>query len=254
MNQAHGRAQIANRILLSLPPATLDRIRSNLEPVSLARGQVIAHIGQPLKHVYFINKGIVSVIKRMHDGRSVEIGAIGIEGMTSAITLVGFEKTILEAVVQIPGSAFRMSREAAIQAMEDDKTFSQIIHDHARFALGQIAQTAACNRLHHLKERCCRWLLIAHDSALSDTFPLTHEFLATILGCQRAGLTVTLGLLRKAGLIKHKRGNITITNRSGLEDAACECYGAMQNELDEFFGPQKRPPTEAWSNRSLGQT
>jgi CRP-like cAMP-binding protein len=242
MNQAHGRAQIVNRILLSLAPPTFDRIKSDLQPVSLARGQVIARIGQPLRHVYFINRGIVSIIKTMQDGRSVEIGAIGIEGMTSAITLVGFDKTVLEAVVQIPGSALRMSRDAAMQAMENDKAFSQIVHDYARFALGQIAQTAACNRLHHLEKRCCRWLLIAHDSALSDTFPLTHEFLAMMLGSQRAGVSTTLGLLRKAGLIEHKRGNITVTNRTGLEDAACECYGTMRNELDEFFGPQKRPP------------
>ena len=243
MNQAHGRAQIANRILLALPTPTFDRIKSDLETVSLAKGQVIAPIGRPLRHVYFINSGIVSVVKTMQDGRSVEIGAIGIEGMTSAITLIGFDKTILEAVVQIPGSAFRMSRDAAIRAMENDKAFSQIVHNHVRFALGQIAQTAACNRLHHLKKRCCRWLLIAHDSALSDTFPLTHEFLAMILGFQRSGVSITLGSLRKAGLIEHKRGNITVTNRSGLEDAACECYGAMRTELDEFFGSHKQLPT-----------
>jgi hypothetical protein len=122
----------------------------------------------------------------MRDGRMVEIGAIGL-GMTSAITLVGFEKIVLESIVQIPGSAFRMSRAAAIQAMEKDKAFHQVVHEEARFAVGQLAQTAACNRLHHLEERCCRWLLIAHDSALSDTFPLTHEFLAMMLGSQRSG-------------------------------------------------------------------
>jgi CRP-like cAMP-binding protein len=165
------RNGIANRILLSLPAASLKHISSALEPVSLIRGQVIAHVDQPLKQVYFINRGTVSVVKTMEDGRTVEIGAIGIEGMTSAITLVGFDKVVLEAIVQIPGSAFRMSRDAAVEAMEKDKPFHQIVRDHARFALGQLAQTAACNRLHHLEERCCRWLLIAHDSALSDSFP-----------------------------------------------------------------------------------
>jgi CRP-like cAMP-binding protein len=239
MMQFHKRTDIANRLLLALPPRTLNRIRGVLEPVSLARGQVIAHIGEPLKHVYFINKGMASVVKTMKDGRSVEIGTIGIEGMTNAITLIGFERIVLESIVQIPGSAFRMSRDAAIQAMQQDKAFHQIVHDHARFLLGQIAQTAACNRLHHLEERCCRWLLIAHDSALSDTFPLTHEFLAMMLGVQRAGVSIHLSLLKKAGLIEHRRGIITITDRAGLEDAACECYATMRDELGNLFGREK---------------
>jgi CRP-like cAMP-binding protein len=236
----HGRNGLNNRILIALPPASLNRIVSSLEPVSLERGQVLVKIDEPLRHIYFVSRGIVSVVKTMSDGRSVEIGAIGIEGMTSALTLLGgFDRIVLEGVVQIPGSAFRMRRDAALEAMENDKAFRQIVRDHARFALGQIAQTAACNRLHHLEERCCRWLLIAHDSALSNTFTLTHEFLAMMLGSQRAGVSIALSTLKKAGIIDHKRGNITVTNRAGLEDAACECYGAMRNELDQLYGPAK---------------
>jgi CRP-like cAMP-binding protein len=235
-DKKHG---IVNRLLLALPPQNLDRIRGALEPVSLARGQVIAHHDQALRHVYFVNRGIISIVRTMQDGRSVEIGAIGIEGMTSAITLVGFHKIVLEPIVQIPGSAFRMDHDAAMQAMENDKAFHKMVHDYARFALDQIAQTAACNRLHHLEERCCRWLLIAHDSALSDTFPITHEFLAMILGVQRSGVSVYLSLLKKVGLIESGRGHITVTNRAGLEDAACECYVAMQHELDGLFGQRK---------------
>jgi CRP-like cAMP-binding protein len=234
-----GRNGLVNRILVALPPASLNRIRSSLEPMGLERGQVLVKLDEPLRHVYFVNRGIVSVVKTMIDGRSVEIGAIGIEGMTSALTLLGFDRTVLEAIVQIPGSAFRMRRDAALEAMENDEAFRQIVRDHARFALGQIAQTAACNRLHHLEERCCRWLLIAHDSALSDRFALTHEFLAMMLGSQRAGVSIALSTLKKAGIIDHMRGNITIINRAGLEDAACECYGAMRNELDQLYGPQK---------------
>src|SRR6516165_995373 len=119
---------IINRLLLALPPKTLNRIRSVLEPVDLARGQAIAHIDQPLRYVYFVNRGLISVVKTMHDGRLVEVGAIGIEGMTSAITLIGFDKIVLEAIVQIPGSAFRMSRDAAIRAMQNDKAFRIIVH------------------------------------------------------------------------------------------------------------------------------
>lgn len=235
----HAFNNIANRLLLALPLAVLNRIRPDLEPVSLERGEVIACVDEPLRHVYFINRGMVSVVKTMEDGRSVEIGTIGIEGVTSAITLIGFERTVLDAIVQIPGSAFRMSRHAAVRAMERDKAFQRIIHNHARFHLGQIAQTAACNRLHHLEQRCCRWLLIAHDNARSGTFPLTHEFLAMMLGVRRTGVSITLSLLKKVGLIDHKRGNITIINRTGLQDAACECYGTMRKELDRLFKAAK---------------
>jgi CRP-like cAMP-binding protein len=217
MSPLQKRNGITNRMLLALPAASFTRIRGLLEPVSLIAGQVIARVDQPLTNVYFVNRGIVSVVKTMGDGRSVEIGAVGIEGMTSALTLLGFNRTILEFVVQIPGSALRMSRNAAIQTMQEDNAFRRIIQDQARFALGQIAQTAACNRLHHLEERCCRWLLIAHDSALSNNFPLTHEFLAMMLGSQRSGVSITLSTLKKSGLIDHKRGNITVRNRAALD-------------------------------------
>ncbi len=176
-----GSNGIVNRILDGLSAESLNRIKPTLEPMSLERGQVLAKRNEGLRHVYFVNRGIVSVVKTMADGRSVEIGAIGIEGVTSALALIGSERTILEAVVQIPGSAFRMSRDAASEAMENDKAFRRAVYQYARFAIDQIAQTAACNRLHHLEERCCHGLLVAHDNALSDTFALTHEFLATML-------------------------------------------------------------------------
>src|SRR3974390_2721582 len=118
MMPTHNRSDITNRLLLALPPRTLNRMRGCLEPVSLTRGQVIAHADQPLKHVYLINRGMACVVKTMKDGRSVEIGTIGIEGMTSTTTLIGFDRIVLESIVQIPGSAFRMSRDAAVQAMQ----------------------------------------------------------------------------------------------------------------------------------------
>jgi len=202
MTRVRERKGIAYRILAALPPASLSRIKPILTPISLENGQVLAKMDESLRHVYFINRGIVSVIKTMSDGRSVEIGAIGIEGMTSALPFLAFDKTVLDAIVQIPGSAFQMSRHAAFEIIEEDRAFQQIVRGYARFALGQIGQTAACHRLHHLEERCCRWLLIAHDSALSDTFPLTHEFLGMMLGSRRVGVSIALGMLKKAGLIE----------------------------------------------------
>jgi CRP-like cAMP-binding protein len=119
--------------------------------------------------------------------------------------------------------------------LENDDALRQVVQDYMRFSLSELARHIACNRLHHIEQRCCRWLLIAHDHALSDEFPVTQEFLAMMLGYQRPGISIAMGALVKAGLIEHKRGTVTIINRPGLEAAACECYREMQKELDEFF-------------------
>jgi CRP-like cAMP-binding protein len=144
MTQVRGSNGIVNRILITLSPESFNRIKPALEPVSLERGQVLTRKDEGLHHIYFVNRGIVSLVKTMADGRSVEIGAIGIEGVTSALALIGSEITILEAIVQLRGSAFRMSRDAALEAMEKDKAFRQAIYGYARFAIDQIAQTAGC--------------------------------------------------------------------------------------------------------------
>jgi CRP-like cAMP-binding protein len=120
-------------------------------------------------------------------------------------------------------------------AMADDKGLRDALEKYAHFSVEAFAQTAACNRLHHLDERCCRWLLIAHDNARSDIFPLTHEFLAMMLGVQRAGISVTANSLQRAGLIRYRRGQVTITDRAGLQKKACECYGALQAEYHKLF-------------------
>ena len=125
--------------------------------------------------------------------------------------------------------------------MNEDDVLRTALQNYARFAIRQIVQTAACNRLHSLEERCCRWLLIAHDSALADTFPLTHEFLAMMLGSQRSGVSIAASFLQKAGLISYKHGRIMITDRAGLEDAACECYSSIRSELDRLLSARPRP-------------
>ena len=236
----HDRKGINNRLLLALPPATLDRILKVSEPVSLVRGQRIDQVDQPIKYIHFINRGLVCIFKTLEDGRTAEIGAIGIEGVTNLLPLVGIEKAVLETMVQIPGTALRIRRDALMHEMENDNSLRLLMQQYVRFSLCELSRHIACNRLHHIDQRCCRWLLIAHDYALSDEFPLTHEFLAMMLGYQRAGVSIAMSSLAKAGLIEHKRGKVTITNRPGLEAAACECYREMQTELDEFLPPAKR--------------
>jgi CRP-like cAMP-binding protein len=235
----HRQKGINNRLLLALPPATLDRILRVSEPVSLVRGQQLERVDHPIKQIHFINRGLVCVVKTMEDGRTVEIGAIGIEGVTNPLALIGMDTALLDTVVQIPGTALRMGRDTLTSEMENNRVFRQLMQNYIRFALSEVARHVACNRLHHLEQRCCHWLLIAHDHAMSDEFPLTHEFLAMMLGYQRAGVSIAMHSLVKAGLIEHKRGAVTIINRAGLELAACECYRAMNHELDEFLPRSK---------------
>jgi CRP-like cAMP-binding protein len=231
---------IANLLLQSLPQATLKRLQPALELVTTTKGAVVDRADRPVRYLHFVNRGLISLVKTMEDGRTVEIGVVGIEGITQTYTLFGINKAPLETMVQVRGSAFRIKHDILKDCMVEDDKLREALEKYVRFALLAFAQTAACNRLHHLEERCCRWLLIAHDNALSDTFLLTHEFLAMMLGVQRAGVSIAASFLQKAGLIEYRRGQVTIVSRSGLEDAACECYGNMRAEFRKLFGIQKR--------------
>ena len=230
------RPDVSNRFLRALPEATLERIWPGLERVELLRGQVVGRMNQHVGHVYFVNRGLISLVKTMLDGRTIEIGAVGIEGVTDPYALCGIDAVMLETIVQVAGTAFRIRIDTLRDAVRHDDAFVDLTHRYIRFCYHQLAQTAACNRLHSLEERCCRWLLIAHDSALSDTFPLTHEFLAMMLGAQRGGVTIAANALKKAGLIHYTHGMVTVTNRSGLEEAACECHRSIEHELHAVFG------------------
>jgi cAMP-binding proteins - catabolite gene activator and regulatory subunit of cAMP-dependent protein kinases len=205
---------ITNRILLALPESTLGRLRSVLVPMVTEKGQILDRVDGPIEHMYFVNRGLVSVVKTMRDGRVVEIGTVGVEGVTDPNALFGVERAVLETMVQIPGTAFAIKRDHLRREMARDGILRAMMERYARFAYSQIAQTSACNQLHSIEERCARWLLIAHDSALSDTFTLTHEFLAMMLGVRRVGVTIVANGLKKAGLIDYVLGN------DGRSDAA----------------------------------
>ena len=226
---------IANRILLALPRVSLERISPYLEPVDLAAGQVIYYPKAPIRHSYFITRGLVSLVTTMKDGRSVATGAIGIEGVTGPDALFGITNALSECTVQVPGTALRVTPDIIQKEMAQCEAVRQLLQQFVQTIVTQLAQTAACNRLHTLLERCCRWLLIAHDSARSDSFSLTHEFLAMILGVQRAGISIAAHNLQEAGLIRYRRGHITITDRQGLEASACECYERIRAQYAQLL-------------------
>ncbi len=228
--------EIENRFLLALPESCLKRLKPHLEFVEVKSREVLIRTGATVEHLYFFNRGFASLVKTMRDGRMVEIGAVGPAGVVGLFSLLGVERAVWESVVQGPGNALRIARSTVAAEMERSNALADLVRKRAGHFLSELAQTAACNRLHSLEQRCCRWLLIAHDSAGTETFPLTHEFLALMLGVQRSGLSIVAGALQRAGLIRYTRGRVTIVNRAGLESEACECYGTSKAQLDHLFG------------------
>lgn len=235
MPQLVDNEQIANRILLTLPPTALKQLLPHFKHVGFPHGDIVYRPGDVVTNVYFINRGLLSLVKTMRDGRTVEVNTRGTEGVTAPASLFGFDTTILECVVQIPTSAFSIRATVLRGAMAKNRTLNALIQRYTHLATDQLAQTAACNQLHSLEERCCRRLLIAHDSAHSDTFSLTHEFLAAMLGVRRPQVSIIAGVLQRAGCIRYARGVVTITNRAGLEAKACECYEFIQRQMDRLF-------------------
>jgi CRP-like cAMP-binding protein len=213
-----------NRILAALPQAEIDRFFLSLQPVSLAQRQVLYEVGAPLECIYFLEGGVASVLTSMTNGSTIEVGMIGREGIVGAAALLGGEVSAQHVIVQVPANAQRMKVAECRAAFEESAAVRAPVLRYIQTLLDLSAQTAACNRLHSIEQRCARWLLMARDRVDSDAIPMTHEFLATMLGVRRAGVTETVGELHRSGLIQNHRGTVTILDREGLEEAACECY------------------------------
>jgi CRP-like cAMP-binding protein len=227
-NQPH--LPIKNQILASLSPAEYERLVPHLEQVILSVKQVLYEAGEPITHVYFLNQAIASLVCNQNDGSTVEAGMVSNNGMVGLPVIWGGGHTTTTAFVQIPGSAMRMKAEVLIAEFKRGGELQSLLLRYTQALFTQVTQTAACNRLHTIEERLARWLLLLSDRVQSDTFPLTQEFIAQMLGCRRAGVTVAAGTLSRAGMISYKRGNITILNRENLEDTSCECYSIIKNE------------------------
>lgn len=236
MIQLKDEPEIENRFLLALPDSCLKRLSPHFEYVEMKAREVLIRAGSVVEHIFFFNRGFASLVKTMRDGRMVEIGAVGPSNAVGLFSLLGIERAAWESVVQGSGAGLRIPRGIMAAEMEHSPALADLVRKRASIFLGELAQTAACNRLHSLEQRCCRWLLLAHDSAGTETFALTHEFLALMLGVQRSGLSIVAGALQRAGLIRYTRGRVTIVNRAGLENEACECYGTSRGQLDHLFG------------------
>ena len=221
----------ANRLLDALPVDGSRRLRRSLSPVYLDSGTILFEPGEPIAFVDFPRNCVVSLVTPFQEGTSVEVASIGNEGIVGVPIRPG-GSLAFRAISSVGGWIDRMDASAFLNEVEADPRLQELVNDYVRAFFGEIAQAAACNRLHSNEERLSRWLLMSHDRVGTDTFAITHELLGQILGSRRATVTLSAERLRAAGLIRYYRGRVTIVDRVGLEAAACECYRAITAELD----------------------
>ena len=230
------RAQIVNRLLAKLPGEELEDLRPHLEPVSLSHAQYLIAPNRPILYVYFPINALASLVTVLEDGSTVEAGSVGREGMVGIPVLLGAGKTPMQTLVQIPGEALRVKAEVIKEAFDKGGALHDLLHRYVHTLFVVASQSAACNRRHHVDARLCRWLLMSSDGVASNELALTQEFLATMLGVRRAGVTQAALHLQEAGLIDYNRGRIRILDREKLEAATCECYRMVKDEYDRLLG------------------
>jgi CRP-like cAMP-binding protein len=228
-------ARPGNRLLARLPQREFERLSPLLQKVSLKLKQVVCRVRTPIEYVYFPTSGIISAMTVMQNGSAIEVATIGNEGMTGLTAFVGGKTSPYEVMVQVEGEAVRMEAAAFTKETSRECELRELLVTyHTAFSM-QVSYSVACNGLHTVEKRCCRWLLMTQDRVGSNVLPLTHEFLAIMLGVRRASVTEVLRPIQKRGLIRNGRGTIEILDRSGLENLACECYQAVNAEFARLF-------------------
>lgn len=234
-NVTDPRSSLGNKLLAAIPREEYERLLPFMESVALDYKQFLYEANTPLPYVYFLSGGVVLLLAIMDDGASVDVATIGNEGIVGLPIFLGVEKTAGNAIVQIAGNALRMPSAIFSRKVPPRTPLHNLLQRYTQALMLSMAQTAACNRLRPIEERCSRWLLMTHDCVREDEFTLTQEFLAQMLGVRRATVTVAAGMLQKAGLIRYSRGQITILDRLGLEASSCECYRIIRTEFDRLL-------------------
>ncbi len=225
-----------NRLLAALARKEYDRLRPHLEKVSLRLKDILYEPSGPIPHVYFPLDGVVSLVIIMDGGFSLEVGIIGNEGMVGTPVFLGCQSSLTRAISQVPGNALRMEATVFQEEMLRRGPLYGLVQRSTQAMINQVSQSTVCNHRHSVTKRMCRWLLMSHDRVGTDEFPLTHEFLAQMLGVRRPTVTAAAGSLQTAGLIRYHRGRVTVLDRKGMEAASCECYGMVAAELDRLLG------------------
>ena len=229
----------ANDLIEVLPPRERNRLLGLCQPVDLVLGRVLCDADQRMTHAYFPLSGLISLVTVLGERAPLEVGLIGQEGMLGATLALGVAAAPTRGVVQGEGRALRLSAAALRRALPESPMLLRILHRYEYVLLKQLLLNAACTHFHGIGPRLARWLLMTHDRVPGDHFHLTHSFLANMLGVRRSGVTIAAGALQAEKLIHYTRGDISILNRPGLENAACECYAAMATAYRNGFGTGK---------------
>jgi|SRR5580700_9607922 CRP-like cAMP-binding protein len=229
-----------NRILTALPEPERQELFGLVRNVTLPVRTVLFEPGTPIEALYFPTDGVVSLVTPLHDGAIVEVATIGNEGIVG-VPLVPLGALAVRAISQVAGHSLRMDAASFISAFERRPAFQSLVAKYTQALFGQISQAAACNRLHSSEERLSRWLLMSHDRVGSDQFMITQEFLGQMLGARRSTVSVSAGILQRAGLIRYVRGHVTIVDRAGLEAVSCECYWVIKAELERVLATESKP-------------
>lgn len=224
-----------NRLLAALSAGEVERLRPHLEHIALTRGRTLHRAQGPLDYVHFPESGIVSLIRPLKDGAAIEVGLVGREGMVGATLLLGADTAPLEAVAQMPGSAWRLPSSVLLETIGRNPAFKGSLNRFAQALLLQIYQSSVCNRRHTLEQRLARWLLMVRDRVDRDQLPLKHEFIALLLGTRRPSISVAIAGIKAAGLVTAGHGYVSVLDRRGLERIACECYRTIRDQSRELL-------------------
>lgn len=223
-----------NRLLQCVEPAERKSVMESCENVDLSAGDVVSEAGQPFRHVHFPLTALITAVSKAGVHPPLALAMIGNEGMLGSTLALGINRAVLDAHVRAPGASLRMTAAQFSEGLSGWPGLQRAINGYMHVVMAQFAQGSVCTRFHELDARLARWLLMTCDRAQSDTFDLTHQSLAGLLGMRRSGITIAAGHLQEGGYIRYSRGHITILDRAGLEARACECYG---NADCDYAGP-----------------
>ncbi|HJQ11058.1 MAG TPA: Crp/Fnr family transcriptional regulator [Gemmatimonadaceae bacterium] len=221
-------AGVRNHLLRLLPDNELDAVLSASDTVRIQAKQMIFRRDEPIRFIYFPHDCVISLVTELEDGNSVEAMTVGCDGFVGLAVFHSVPSSRLTAIGQISGEAVRVPTHDFQRLSRECDDLNRLLHRYSQYVFESVSQSAACNRMHVIEQRCARWLLMSEDRVGRNQFDLTQEFLAEMLGVRRPGVTVAMGALEKAGLISHGRGRIAVVDRPGLEKVACECYGAIK--------------------------
>lgn len=224
-----------NHLLAALPEDEWERLKDHLELVELPLGKVIYESGQEMSHVIFPTSAIISLLYVTEDGASAEVAVVGFEGLVGISLFMGGHSTLSRAVVQSAGKGFRLAGNRLMLEFNRAGPALRLLLCYTQALITQMAQTAVCNRHHSLDQQLCRWLLLSLDRLRSNELVMTQELIANMLGVRREGVTAAAGSLQNAKLIHYRRGHITVLDRVGLEQRACECYAAVRREYERLL-------------------